>query len=866
MNSDRVYKGRQRKRTTKLSVIIADYVSKYIITIGGIGTIIAVLMVCLFLLWVAFPLFLPADIQFTNTVTAEKETSQALPIRIGIDEFQQLGWSLFPNGDLHTFQLKTGTSLNQESLFENKTLTAYSFSNAKDQFILGFSDGTILPGAIVLENQFLSPDTLTQETLDLFQNNTAIPYQGGLLIRTPEEQYRWDRIQAVMQEPLTLPSENEIQLLGHIKKEHGYTIAALDSENRLFVLEAVGRQNFLTSEVTLNTNSYEVPFESPTTREKPAFLKISGLGNQIYLVWSDGNLIRFDSREFDQVQIAERVDLIPSDGVEVTQMMFLLGKTTLVVGDSEGGFTAWFPIKPENAQTPDGAVLAAAHQFEPSGSAVQSFAASSRTRMLAVGFANGLIQIYNITGETKIGEVQTGNSSAIHALKIAPKDNGLLAFSNQRMFHWLMNPQHPEASFSTIFLPVWYEGYSEPMHVWQSSSGTDEFEPKLGLMPLIFGTIKATFYSMLFGWPIAMLAALFTSEFLHPRAKAVIKPMIEMMASLPSVVLGFLAALVFAPFIEKYITTGLLSIVLIPFVILLGGHIWQLLPQRIRRLSSHWRLLFVLLTLPVAFQLTIVLGPWVERQLFAGNIKNWLDGQIGTGFGAWMMFLFPLSAIATVAFTHRFVNPFIGSLFQRRLPIQYAVLNLVKFLLCCVITLGLAWFAAQLFSGLGFDPRGMFVGTYVQRNSMVVGFVMGFAIIPIIYTIADDALSSVPEQLRSASLGCGATPWQTAIRIIIPTAMSGLFSASMIGLGRAVGETMIVLMAAGNTPIMDWNIFNGFRTLSANIAVELPEAVQNSTHYRTLFLAALTLFIMTFVINTIAEIVRIQFRKRSYQL
>ena len=77
---------------------------------------------------------------------------------------------------------------------------------------------------------------------------------------------------------------------------------------------------------------------------------------------------------------------------------------------------------------------------------------------------------------------------------------------------------------------------------------------------------------------------------------------------------------------------------------------------------------------------------------------------------------------------------------------------------------------------------------------------------------------------------------------------------------------MIVLMAAGNTPILEINIFNGFRTLSANIAVELPEAVRDSTHYRTLFLAALILFAMTFVINTIAEIVRLRFRKRAYQL
>ncbi len=115
-------------------------------------------------------------------------------------------------------------------------------------------------------------------------------------------------------------------------------------------------------------------------------------------------------------------------------------------------------------------------------------------------------------------------------------------------------------------------------------------------------------------------------------------------------------------------------------------------------------------------------------------------------------------------------------------------------------------------------------------------------------------------------MGCGATPWQTALWVILPTAMSGVFSAIMIGMGRAVGETMIVVMAAGNTPIIDLNLFNGLRALSANIAVELPEAVKGGTLYRTLFLSALVLFAMTFVINTVAEVVRQRFRRRSMQL
>ena len=158
--------------------------------------------------------------------------------------------------------------------------------------------------------------------------------------------------------------------------------------------------------------------------------------------------------------------------------------------------------------------------------------------------------------------------------------------------------------------------------------------------------------------------------------------------------------------------------------------------------------------------------------------------------------------------------------------------------------------------------KQVFEVTYDQRNALVVGLAMGFAIIPIIFTIAEDSLSNVPGHLKASSLALGATPWQTALKVILPTASPGIFSAIMIGFGRAVGETMIVLMATGNTPIMEWSIFNGFRALSANIAVELPEAPEGGTLFRILFLAAFLLFVMTFVINTIAEVVRLRMRKK----
>jgi phosphate transport system permease protein len=164
------------------------------------------------------------------------------------------------------------------------------------------------------------------------------------------------------------------------------------------------------------------------------------------------------------------------------------------------------------------------------------------------------------------------------------------------------------------------------------------------------------------------------------------------------------------------------------------------------------------------------------------------------------------------------------------------------------------WLTTEL--GVDFD----------QRNAIVVGIAMGLAVIPIIFSIAEDAIFSVPKHLTMGSLALGATLWQTMVRIVLLTASPGIFSAIMIGMGRAVGETMIVLMATGNTPIMDFNIFEGLRTLSANIAVEMPESEVHSTHYRVLFLSGLVLFIFTFFFNTLAEVVRNRLRKKYSSL
>jgi phosphate transport system permease protein len=377
--------------------------------------------------------------------------------------------------------------------------------------------------------------------------------------------------------------------------------------------------------------------------------------------------------------------------------------------------------------------------------------------------------------------------------------------------------------------------------------------------------MKATFYSLVFGVPIALLAAIYSSEFVDPAVKAPMKSLIEMMASVPSVVLGFLAGLVFAPFVEDVLPTLLAALLLIPFAFLLGAQLWQQLPHKAALQWAKYRLLAIGLMLTLGVLVSGVAGPYLQAWLFGGNFKAWLNGHDRAASG-WFLLLLPLVAVATSIAVNTYVNPWLRQRFGALERQRFALLNLAKFLLVTLVAVAAAYLVALAIAKAGFDARGGLLDTYVQRNALVVGFVMGFAIIPIIYTISEDALSTVPHHLRSASLACGATPWQTTWRVVVPTAASGLFSAVMVGMGRAVGETMIMLMATGNVPLMEWNIFNGFRTLSANVAEELGEASPWSTHFRILFLTGVILLLLTLVINTAAEAIRIQFRKRASQL
>jgi len=415
---------------------------------------------------------------------------------------------------------------------------------------------------------------------------------------------------------------------------------------------------------------------------------------------------------------------------------------------------------------------------------------------------------------------------------------------------WRFNAPHVEVSLKSLFNKIHYESYETASYSWQSTSGTDEFQSKFSLVPLIWGTFKATLYSLLFAVPLAIFAAVYSSEILDRQTRNVVKPTLEMMASVPSVVLGFLAAIIVAPWVEAHIVSVLLIGTSMPFLLYVFGVFLQIPSARhltTRGLYASRRLLmWVVLGFGVMLWLLIRAGLLIERTAFGGDLKAFLSGGPGTEGVLWGMLLLPLVFISLWS-----------------LPVSRArnLFRIAVFVLAPVLAVGVG----SLLSGHT-ELRSDLLGQYAQRNTLVIAIAMGFAIIPIIYSLAEDALTAVPGSLRAGSLACGASVWQTTARVVLPTAASGIFSAIMVGLGRGIGETMIAVMATGNTAVMTTNPFDGLRSMAANIAVELPEAAQGSTHYRILFLSALTLFLFTFTLNSFAEFLRARYRARNKAL
>lgn len=462
------------------------------------------------------------------------------------------------------------------------------------------------------------------------------------------------------------------------------------------------------------------------------------------------------------------------NGIAPTAIEPLLGRYSILVGHGSGSVSQW-SLSPSEI----GTILKPIRWMQFDAPILAMASEQRRKGFVAIDDLNTAHLAYTTSGRI-LTAIDLGAMPKL--LAFSPRADRLITYQGEQIRTYEIENAHPEISWGSLWGKVWYEGYEEPVFSWQSSSADTDFEPKFSLTPLLFGTLKAAFYAMIFAIPIAVAGAIYTANFMSPGMRAWIKPGIEIMAALPTVILGFLAGLWLAPIVEDHLTSVLLCGIVLPTGMLFFATIWSRLPSRVHSACDGW---FAAIAIPV-----LVFLMWVTLEFDQTFANLFFDGDAKT----WM------------------------------------------------------------YEKLGLE--------YDQRNALIIGIAMGLAVIPTIFAISEDAIYGVPQQLVHGSLALGATRWQTLVRVVLLTASPGIFSAIMIGFGRAVGETMIVLMATGNTPIMDLNLFQGMRTFAANIAVEMPESEANSTHFRILFLTALVLFFITFMFNTLAEIVRNRLRTR----
>ncbi|MEZ6926176.1 MULTISPECIES: ABC transporter permease subunit [unclassified Aeromonas] len=728
---------------------IKDKLAKYGVTTGGALVLVALLLIFFYLLYVVKPIF--------NGATMEPTASFTLPVAgktawLGVEEQNEIGYRFSDKGQVNFFavqgdgKVKVGQVLGQAQVKGDITAVAPPAPGQK-LIAYGFADGK----AQVVQPYF------------------KVSYPNDVRVIEPSLQSPFG------EEPVVVdPQGKALTLMVFEATKDKMATAAVTADGRGVMAVMSGEENFLSGDIEWSAQNYSIP---SLPRHVDQMLLTPNL--RILFVREGNRLSVYDIHNLNDISLRDVME-INAPNANVTRVELLSGASSLLVGNDNGVISQWFEVARDGKRQ-----FTQIRDFKGDGAVAQLTPEHFRKGFISAD-KEGTVSFFHATGETKLLSEKV-EGGALSALAISPRHNVLLMQQGDAFKLFAVENEHPEVTWSALWQQVWYEGYPEPQYVWQSTSASNDFEAKLSLVPLVFGTLKASFYAMVFAVPLGVAGAIYTAYFMSAGLRKYVKPTVEIMAALPTVILGFLAGLWLAPIIEGALPGVVLLLILLPMGMLLTALIWNYLPERGKSwLPEGWHAILLIPVLLLIGWGAFAVSPLIENAFMHGDSRIWLTHEMGIKFD--------------------------------------------------------------------------------QRNSLVVGIAMGFAVIPTIFSIAEDAVFSVPKHLTQGSLALGATPWQTLSRVVILTASPGIFSAVMMGLGRAVGETMIVLMATGNTPIMDFSMFQGLRTLAANIAVEMPESEVGSSHYRVLFLAAFVLFVFTFLFNTLAEFIRQRLREKYSSL
>ena len=723
--------------------VLRDTAARWVVWIGGLGVIAALLLIFFYLISEVTPLFASAHFEARpeHTVPGQGHTLYST-----VEEQGEIAMRVSDTGEVTFYDIKTGVVRGQQQLPVNglAVVSVAEVSVERGQLAAALADGSVIH----------------------FAHEYAVSYPNDQRLLTPSVVYPSGEVA----EPFMSEAAR-----GLVVRDDGDSsvLFGIDAAKQVHMKAFSKSTNLFTGESSVEVTG-ELSFKPVVVAD---ILLVEPLLKWLYVIDQANGKIAFykldGSSEPELVEVKEV-------GSGVVAAKYLSGGISIIVAQTNGVVSQWFPARDKAGDT----YLAHVRDFNPPGDAkLTALGVEQRRRGFAVGDETGRVSLFYATSQ-RLLHTEQAFKKPVSRIAFNPRAQTLLAESSEGKVHaYHVHNEHPEVSLAALWGKVWYESYDEARWLWQSSSASSDFEPKFSLTPLAFGTLKGAFYAMIFAIPLAIMGAIFVANFMSAELRQIVKPTVELLAALPTVILGFLAGLWLAPFVESNLPGVFLLLVLLPLSVPLFGYLWLNMPARIRYLvPAGWEGALLVPVVSVVTWFCFAVAKPIEAVAFAGNMQAWMDSTLGIH--------------------------------------------------------------------------------YDQRNSLVVGIAMGIAVVPTIFSITEDAIFSVPKQLSLGSLALGASPWQTLMGVVLPTASPGIFSAVMIGMGRAVGETMIVLMATGNTAVTDASLFSGMRTLSANIAVEMPESEVGSSHFRLLFLAGLVLFVFTFFLNTLAEVVRARLRSK----
>mgnify|MGYP006098866225 FL=1 len=747
---------------------LKNSLAQWVITFGGIGVLFTLVLIFMYLLYVIKPIFESATVEPLVNISIE---SSSPILTTGVDELKEVAYTINQQGIIDFYPLKV-----------NKLTVGNEHHPVAGEKLSSF-------------NGLITQEPLSQVIKSGIDYHLLLTDKGSAqLIRPTFTASYTDDTREIIPN-VTYPLGDELLVIDEQAQIINKFAFRMNDEQAMFVAFTDDGRLIKTTLIAEDDFNYDAEYEalyqeidysvSPESSQVQDILITPSM--TMAFIRSSTQVSVFNLDDHYSVDLKGLISPKLADNEIITSMTLLSGGSSLLIGTSAGQVSQWFEISTGNGR-----------EFIQ----VRTFAASESEAITGIYTEQFRKSFYTITPSGEMGMFYTTSHADLwrgkllesqpSAMSIAPRADGFISISpktskadnetfNLQLFD--VENEHPEVTWQALWQEVWYEGYPEPDYIWQSTSGTDDFEGKFSLVPITFGTMKAAFYAMLFAVPIALTAAIYTAYFMTPGLRKKVKPTIEMMEALPTVILGFLAGLWLAPIIENYLPAIALLLIFLPLSTLITALVWHNLSKNLKsKIPETWAPMILIPVMILAAYSAFALSPVMEVYFFGGDVRQFITNDLDMSFD--------------------------------------------------------------------------------QRNALVVGIAMGFAVIPTIFSMAEDAIFSVPGHLTSGSLALGATQWQTLVKVILLTASPGIFSAVMMGLGRAVGETMIVLMATGNTPILDWSIFQGMRTLAANIAVEMPESEVGSSHYRILFLAAFVLFVFTFIFNTFAEFIRQHLRAK----